>query len=174
MAMHWPLEANVDREEHVTMDVLQRRMRAAIEDGDAIDAIGDIVLNLIGSEQFAIYRVDKTSTALELLWSHGINESSHRTALLGTGPIGRAALADTVSIAGVPPLLWSVEESDLTACIPLRVDGTLIGAIAIFSLLPQKLSVDALDRDLLTLLGSLAAPALHHAEAPERTGRGDG
>lgn len=173
MVMHWSLETNVDEEKHVAMDVLRRRMRAAADDDDAIDAIEEIILNLIGSEEFAVYAVDDTASVLNLVHSRGIDEAFHHTILLGAGPIGRAALMDTVSIAGVPPELWSAEVSDLTACIPLKIDGTLTGAIAIFSLLPQKLSVDVLDSDLLTLLGSLAAPALHKAGAPERMGKSD-
>lgn len=155
------------------MDVARSRMRAAVDYGDVIDAISEIILNLIGSEEYAIFNADDASSALTLVHSHGIDDAVYHTMVLGAGPIGRAALRDEVSIAGRPPEVWSVEESDLTACIPLRVEGMLTGAIAIFDLLPQTLSVDAIDRDLLTLLGSLAALALHETRAPERTGKSD-
>jgi GAF domain-containing protein len=158
---------------HVAMDVARRCMRAAVGYGEVIDAISEIILNLIGSEEYALFTADDASSALTLVHSQGIDDAGYHTILLGAGPIGRAAVRDEVSIAGSPPAVWRVEESDLTACIPLRVDGTLTGAIAIFSLLPQTLSVDAIDRDLLTLLGSLAALALHEARIPERMGKSD-
>jgi hypothetical protein len=148
-------------------------MRAAVDYGDVIEAISEIILNLIGSEEYALFTVDNASSALILVHSHGVDDAVYHKILLGAGPIGCAVLRDEVSIAGSPPEVWRVEESDLTACIPLRVEGTLTGAIAIFGLLPQTLGVDAIDRDLLTLLGSLAALALHEARVPERMGKID-
>jgi hypothetical protein len=173
MAMHRFLETNVYEDKRVATDVLQRRMRAAVENDDAVDAIKEIIVNLIGSEEFAVYAVDDAGSVLNLVCSCGSGEVAQPAIPLGVGPVGRAALIDRVSITGIPPELWSAEQSDLTACIPLKIDGTLTGAIAIFRLLPQKRSAGALDRDLLTLLGSLAAPALHEAGVLERTGKRD-
>ncbi len=171
--MDWSMEMDSGEAKHVAMDVARRCMRAAVDYGDVINAIGEIVLNLLGSEEYALFIADDASSALTLVHSHGIDDAVYHTILMGAGPIGRAALRDEVSIAGSPPEVWRVEESDLTACIPLRVNGTVTGVIAIFSLLPQTLGVDAIDRDLLTLLGSLAALALHEARVPERMGKSD-
>jgi GAF domain-containing protein len=54
------------------------------------------------------------------------------------------------------------KKSGLTACIPLVLDGHVIGAIAVFRLLDQKESKLApLDFELFDLLATHAASALY-------------
>ena len=57
------------------------------------------------------------------------------------------------------------EDSGLTACVPLVLDGNLIGAIAVFRLLDQKQSrLAPLDFELFDLLATHAASALYCSE----------
>ena len=57
------------------------------------------------------------------------------------------------------------ENSGLTACVPLVLDGRVIGAIAVFRLLDQKQSrLAPLDFELFDLLATHAAAALYCSE----------
>ncbi len=57
------------------------------------------------------------------------------------------------------------EDSGLTACVPLVLDGKLIGAIAVFRLLDQKQRrLAPLDFELFDLLATHAASALYCSE----------
>ena len=49
----------------------------------------------------------------------------------------------------------------LVACIPLKLDNDVTGLIAIFSLLPHKPGLEALDHELFDLLATHAATALY-------------
>jgi chemotaxis protein CheD len=159
---------NLGDTELAAMEVASCRMRSAVCFRDVLDAIEEIVLNLIGSEEYALFAVDEDGCTLTLLASVGIDEIRYRTIPLGAGPIGCSVMTDDVYVADDGPEDWRRKDPDLTACVPLQVDGVVAGAIAVFRLLPQKLGVEAIDRDLLELLGRLAAPALHRADRPER------
>ena len=51
-------------------------------------------------------------------------------------------------------------DAALTACIPLKVAGRVVGVLAVFRLLPHKLRLDAIDIDLFDVLAAHAASAL--------------
>jgi hypothetical protein len=65
------------------------------------------------------------------------------------------------------PTCWNTDRSeDLSqpiVCIPLSVQNSPIGAIAIYGLLQQKDGFSALDHELFTVLGGHAATALFAA-----------
>jgi len=88
---------------------------------------------------------------------------------LGRGVIGRCArtgqmyLAGRDDDAGLRP-----EERAMSACIPLHYDGRLLGAVAIFRLLPQKSGLVALDHELFELIATHAARALYCTELQAR------
>ena len=51
-------------------------------------------------------------------------------------------------------------DAALTACIPLKVAGRIVGVLAVFRLLPHKGALDAIDIDLFDVLAAHAASAL--------------
>ena len=64
------------------------------------------------------------------------------------------------------------EEPGLTACIPLKLEDRVVGAIALFRLLPQKSGFESLDMELFELLGTHAATALYASGLHERVSAG--
>jgi hypothetical protein len=129
---------------------------------DVITALQEIIANLIGSEEMAIYEVDKTRSVLLLLGWLGIDPDVYRTIPLGKGIIGRAAVDGQRFLAdGRTNGDRLLTEKNLTACIPLKLDGEVIGMIAVFRLLPQKPALQALDLELFDLLSSQAATSLY-------------
>ena len=57
-------------------------------------------------------------------------------------------------------LVGCEEAAVLSACIPMRVDGLVVGAIAIFSLADPKAGLSGADFDLLEMLGAHVGTAL--------------
>src|SRR5690349_24881179 len=53
------------------------RMQNALDQADALDAIREIAGNLIGTEQVAVFKVDKRRSELWLYWSFGIDPNKH-------------------------------------------------------------------------------------------------
>lgn len=144
--------------------VASYRLHGTLDRKEVLGIIQEIIINLIGCEELGIFEVGPNSSALSLVASFGIDPARYQTVSLGSGLIGRAALTGDTYFAshkhksgtrGTP------EETDLTACIPLKLDGKVTGAIAVFRLLPQKPCLETLDHELFDLLATHAAMALH-------------
>jgi nitrate/nitrite-specific signal transduction histidine kinase len=146
--------------------VASYRLHETLDPREVISVIEEIVVNLIGSEEMAIFELNDEGSALTLLTSIGVQAERFESVPLDSGLIGRAALSGECMLAShQAPEARSPEESDLTACVPLKVDERVTGAIAVFQLLQQKPSLEALDFELLDLLATHAATALHCSRA---------
>ena len=53
------------------------RLQNAIDQADALDAIREIAGNLIGTEEVAVFKVDKKRSELWLYWSFGVDPNKH-------------------------------------------------------------------------------------------------
>ena len=53
------------------------RLQNAIDQADALDAIREIAANLIGTEEIAVFKVDKKRSELWLYWSFGVDPNKH-------------------------------------------------------------------------------------------------
>lgn len=138
------------------------RLHSSFERGEVIEAIKEIIINLIGSEEFAVFEFDSTRSHLELAGSFGIDEIRYRRVPAGRGILGQCVRTGDIFVA--PQAATSADNTDvLTACIPLRAAGEVIGAIAIFRLLSQKSGIEDLDRELFNVLATHAAAALYCA-----------
>jgi len=142
--------------------VASYRLHSTVDRQEVLAVIQEVIVNLVGSEQIAIFEVDSKRSMLSLVASHGIDPARYQTIHLGSGLIGRAAFVGKAYLAGEQAENnGAPEEADLTACIPLKVDGKVTGAIAVFRLLPQKTGIEELDRELFDLLATHAATALY-------------
>jgi hypothetical protein len=134
--------------------VASYQLHGTLDRQSVLDSIREIVVNLIGSEEMAVFELSEDERELELATSFGIDESEwHRLAL--DTPIGRQAMRGetlTGGDAGARPI---------TACVPLKLDGRVTGVIVLFSLLPHKPELQELDHELFDLLATHAATALY-------------
>jgi hypothetical protein len=147
--------------------VASYRLHGTVKRPEVLTIIQEIVANLIGSEEMAIYELNPGDVALSLVGSFGIEPEPHLTVRVGSGVIGRAVLSgDTYVSDGSLADESRPQEADLTACIPLKLDGRVTGAIALFRLLPQKSAFEAVDRELFDLLATHAATALYCSSVP--------
>ena len=71
---------------------------------------------------------------------------------------GALELLDSIGLGDEMP---SAEGAIIS--VPLRMGDRVVGQIAIFKLLPQKVQLDGGDHELFKLLSTHAARALHHA-----------
>ena len=53
------------------------RLQNAIDQADALDAIREIAGNLIGTEEVAVFKIDKKRSELWLYWSSGVDPNKH-------------------------------------------------------------------------------------------------
>jgi GAF domain len=137
------------------------RLHSTLDRAEVVEAVKEIIVNLVGSEELAILEFDSTRSHLELIGSFGIDEQRYLRIPAGRGIIGECVRTGEIFVApGVTPSAGPDGES-MIACIPLKIGETVIGAIAIFRLLGQKNGIEDLDRELFNLLATHAATALY-------------
>jgi len=149
--------------------VASYRLHETIQRNEVIAVIEEIVVNMIGSEELAIFELDDESGKLKLVDSLGIDPDDLERVRLNESRIEEAAgVLQEVVETGQRYVIDSTDgkaaekKSGLTACIPLVLDSRVIGAIAVFRLLDQKESKLApLDFELFDLLATHAASALY-------------
>jgi hypothetical protein len=160
-------EVEVENSNLANLYVASYRLHGTVKRAEVLTVIQEIVANLIGSEEMAVYELNPEESALSLVGSFGIDPEPHQTVRLGSGLIGRAVLGgDTYVLQGDRLEGGLPQEANLSACIPLKLDGRVTGAIALFRLLPQKPAFEAVDRELFDLLATHAATALYCSSLP--------
>ncbi len=128
-----------------------------------LNTIQEIVINLIGSEQVAVFQADGPHD-FRLASSFGVDAARLRGFRLGDGPVGRCVAEGQVWVNG--EAAGGVDQ--LTACVPLKIDGTVFGAVLVFRLLDHKPALQPVDHELLELLSIHAAKALYCASLHAR------
>jgi hypothetical protein len=143
--------------------VAGRCLHGPLERREVLLAVQEVVNNLIGSQEAAVFELPDEGEALSLVACFGIDPGPYRRIRLGHGRIGRCVETGETQMGGVGRAEQALDsERDLTACVPWKLHGRVVGALAIFRLLPQKRSgLTALDHDLLELLATQAAAALY-------------
>lgn len=147
--------------------VASQRLHETLDRAEVLRAIEEILINLVGSEELAIFELDARGARLSLISSFGLPPQLFASRPLDDGPLGRAVRSGrTVVVGDDEP--QPAGEPKLTACVPLVVRERVIGVIAIYQLLPQKPRLEPVDRELFELLTTAAATALHCAAMAAR------
>ncbi len=152
--------------------VASYRLHGTVERKEVVLAIQEIVANLVGSEELAIFEREADGAALSLVAAFGVDPAPLREIAFGLGIIGRTAeTGDTYVRAEGGDRDGKSAESRVTACIPLTLDGRVTGVIAIFRLLSHKAALEPADHELFDLLASQAAVALYCTRLHVQYGR---
>ncbi len=150
--------------------VASYRLQGTLARAEVLRVVEEVIINLVGSEELAVFELDTNVRQLVLLSSFGINEDQYRVLPLDDSPIARTAATGEMFLQEPPPVLNSAPKGSLTCCIPLIVNGRIIGVIAVFRMLPQKTALLSIDRELFSLLGTHAAMALYCSGLEARCG----
>ena len=134
--------------------VASYQLHTSIDRIAVLTAIQEIVINLIGSEQLAIYEANG-DTDFRLAGSFGLDDE--QLMMFVTGEYAVEKLGEGHIFTD------PADRQPLTASIPLRIGERVIGAILIFRLLEHKLSLEVVDHELFELLSVHASTALYCA-----------
>jgi uncharacterized protein YigA (DUF484 family) len=145
------------------------RLLHSLEAGDVFEAIAEIIANLVGSEEIAIFHYEQNARNISLDWSCGVEKETLHQIVSDAGMLGRAAHTGVTQFRDRQPddLLLPYEES-LTACVVLKSSQEITGAIAIFGLLPQKPRLEWVDFEILKFLEVYGAVAIQHQRLQEK------
>ncbi|MEO8033339.1 MAG: GAF domain-containing protein [Acidobacteriota bacterium] len=141
--------------------VASYQLHGTLDREAVLNAIQEIVVNLVGSEQFGVF--EGNASSLSLTCSVGIDDLTIARSREKDSTVWSGALAGQAYIRG------SESDDGLVACIPLKLDEEVTGVIAIFALLPHKPGLEPLDHELFDLLATHAATALYCTSLHERS-----
>jgi GAF domain len=145
-----------------------RIFQGTLDRREVLLRIREVVADVVGSEEIAIFSVAPDRPLLRLEQSFGA-PASFPEIPLGSGLIGRSVQQGQPWVAGRSPGGEPLPcEKDLQASIPLVADGRAVGALAIFRLLPQKPALEKHDLDTFEILATHAGTALHCASLLSR------
>lgn len=140
------------------------RLHGTVDKTDVLSGIQEVVGNLIGCEELLVFEtVPGHPAVLRPVWAFGMDKDRFAEVAVGAGIIGAVAKTGETFIAGAAAAAEFAEtERSLSACVPLKVEDRVIGVVALFRLLPQKLEgLTELDYELLNLLQTHGATALY-------------
>jgi GAF domain-containing protein len=120
--------------------------------------IKEVLAQLVGAERYAMYLVNADGAELVPIASEGVPGADLVPVRIAGSRIGHVWQTGHASVADSDPTRGTLAEP--AAVIPLSVDEKVVGAIAIFSTLAQKIRFDDVDFELFKLLGQHAAQAL--------------
>ena len=149
--------------------VATHRLHATLDRGRILQAIEEIVASLLGCEEMAVFELVGTPSVLSPVHVVGMPPGALPQVQPGAGMIGEAAASGEVWLAEGEPRIDEAGRP-LTACVPLAVDGDVIGVLALYRLLEHKGRLEPSDRELLELLGTHAGTALYATRLRMRLG----
>jgi nitrate/nitrite-specific signal transduction histidine kinase len=151
-----------------TLYVACQRLHSSLDREEVLQTVREVVANLVGCEEYVLFSMAPDGW-LRRVDSFGVNPEAYERVLPGNGLIGRAVETGEAYLSGeCDPSIAIQIDKNLTACIPLKRNGVVTGAIALFRLLPQKFELQELDRELFWLIESHLAQALYCADLHQR------
>jgi len=135
------------------------QLHSTLDFREVLQIITEIIINLIGAEEFAILLLDEKSDELQAVATEGVERREIPHVRLGKGVIGQVA-KDGESYFAADVEGYQRDFTEPMVCIPLKIKEHVIGVLAIYKLLMQKKEFAPVDYELFTLLAGHAATAI--------------
>ena len=134
--------------------VASYRLHSTLEPSEVTEIICEVLVELVGAEEFALLLVDERSSELTPIRVEGPITAYPPHILMGEGLIGGAVRT------GKSVFHESATSGEPLAIIPLEIKGHAVGAIVITQMLRGKNHLTPIAREVLGLLAGHAATAL--------------
>lgn len=135
------------------------QLHSTLDSKEVLQIIIEIIINLIGGEEFALMLLDEKANELQAVSTEGIAREDVPAVKIGVGIIGQVAkTGENYFVEDV--LSYVPDLHNPMVCIPLKIKEHVIGVLVIYKLLVQKSSFTELDYELFTLLAGHAATAV--------------
>jgi transcriptional regulator with GAF, ATPase, and Fis domain len=155
------VEVEAENNNLANLYVASYQLHSTLDFGESLKIILEIVMNLIGAEEFSIMMLDEKTNELTIVAQEGMGPEARSSVKLGEGIIGAAAKSgEAFYREGDPKNLAGVDYLHPLVVIPLKIKEHVIGVIVIYKLLVQKQTFSNVDYELFTMLAGHAATAL--------------
>lgn len=142
--------------------VASYQLHSTIDFKEVLRIVVEIIINLVGSDRFAVMLLDENATELSVVASEGLEDKRFKKAKVEDGGIiGTVARTGESYYEADLENFTPISEYHPIVCIPLKVNDRVIGVIAIFALLEQKKKkLTRVDFELFSMLAGHAATAI--------------
>jgi len=162
------VETENQRGRLMSLYVATYQLHATLDLDEVKSTICEIARDLLGAEKFVLLVREDEGEGCEIAMHEGLDAGD--VAFAGERYESGDPMVDETLADGV--LRVDGEDgSGALAVVPLRVQGSVVGAIVLLKLFDHKPSLTPDDRDLLDLLAAHAASALFAARVYSRTDR---
>jgi chemotaxis protein CheD len=144
------------------LQAAERRLRESVGQADTLEAVREIVTNLLGCEEIALFHVERERH--ELFWSFGIEAKKHRN-LEACGETATRRVLHGESYILKADGDEHGAKLPLRVLVPIRQNGRTVGVLAMLRFLPQKLDFDEGDLKVARLLCEELSQSLFAARA---------
>ncbi len=159
------IEVEAENNNLANLYVASYQLHSTLDFSESLKIILEIVMNLIGAEEFSIMMLDEKTNELSIVAQEGMGPEARATVRLGQGIIGVSAKSgEAYYRQGNPSELSGVDYEHPLICIPLKIKEHVIGVIAIYKLLIQKQELTAVDYELFSMLAGHAATAVFSSQ----------
>jgi hypothetical protein len=141
------------------MEAARKRLHDSLDPADTIEAIREIVTNLLGCEEIGLFAVNDKGR--DLLWSFGIDPDRHpNLESFSECALPRVLGGELHIVRAGGEAHAKVDCAPLRAFIPIHLDGRTAAVLVMLKLLPQKAGFDEADIRLVKLLSEEAGKPL--------------
>src|SRR5262245_3120745 len=150
------VEVEEQNESLANLYVASHRLHSTLDSAEVVECIKEILLNMIGSEDFGLYMIDdETGELVRAGWEGDTaGTPDYERLVLGQG------LEGVVAVSGEPYFGADPSGNGTCTCMPLKIKERTVGVISIYALLSHKKGLSHLDHKLLERLAGHAASAL--------------
>jgi nitrate/nitrite-specific signal transduction histidine kinase len=154
------VEIQEQNEALANLYVASQRLHATFDLEGVKRIITEILVEMVGAEEFGLLVLDREKKELHLLTGEGMEHRLPRETLpAGEGIIGDVA-ATGESFFFVPKTEAEKQASLPIATLPLKLNEQTVGVMVIYKLLGHKPSFSPIDHQVLELVAAHAASAL--------------
>lgn len=136
--------------------ISSHQLHSTLNFQEILEILTEIIINLIGAEEFAIMQSDEKTGGWRLLSAEGIKDRDIVGALRDDEIIVMLS-SGSVYVSPLPP---TSDEGRPLVVIPLTVDGIMVGVIILYRFLSQKKKIEPLDYELFKFLAAHAGTAI--------------
>ena len=159
------LEVQEENNNLANLYVASYQLHSTLDFKEVLRIMSEIIINLIGSDCFAILLLEDSFQVLSPVASEGFREGELSPVRVGEGIIGTVAKTGESYFEPNLEHIHPMSVFHPIVCIPFKIKEHTIGAIALFTLLEQKRrTLTRMDHELFSMLAGHAATAVFSAK----------
>jgi len=156
------IEIEAENNNLANLYIASYQLHSTLDFKEVLQIIMEIVINLIGAEEFSLLLLDEKTGELRAVACEGLEREDIPPIMLGSGLIGQT-LQSGESYFAEDIETYKRDLLSPMVCVPLKIKDHVIGVLAIYKLLIQKEKFAQVDYELFTLLAGHAATAIFGA-----------